>query len=123
MKSILIAEDHRDLAEMFRLALEPLDVHVRVALDGRSALSQAREHLPDLALLDIGLPEMDGFEVCRQLRALPGGRDIRIVALTTWATEADRLHGVAAGFDEHWAKPLGLELLQTLVRRHLAVAA
>jgi len=123
MKSILIAEDHRDLADMFRMALEPLDVHVRVALNGPAAIEEATRHLPDLALLDIGLPEIDGYEVCRRLRALPGGRNLRIVALTTWATEADRLRGVEAGFDEHWTKPVGLELLQQLVRRHLLLPA
>ena len=122
MKSILIAEDHKDLAEMFRLALETLDVHVDVALDGPAAVAIAKERLPDLALLDIGLPDVDGFEVCRRLRALPGGADVRIVALTTWSTEEDRRRGALAGFDEHWAKPIGLDLLLQLVRHQLLVA-
>ncbi len=119
MKSILVAEDHRDLADMFRLALETLDVHVDVAWDGASAVTLAQRNLPDLALLDIGLPDIDGFEVCRRLRALPGGADTRIVALTTWATMDDRRRGAAAGFDEHWAKPIGVDLLLQLVRQQL----
>jgi len=119
MKSILVAEDHQDLAEMVRLALQTLDVRVELAFDGRSAVAQAQRHLPDLALLDIGLPDIDGFEVCRQLRGLPGGGDIRIVALSTWTTEQDRQRGAAAGFDEHWAKPIGADLLLRLVGQQL----
>lgn len=119
MRKILIAEDNRDLAEMFRLALEPLDAQVRLAFDGGDAVEQARSQMPDLAVLDIGLPTIDGFEVCRQLRALPGGEKIRIVALTTWSTMQDRERGVAAGFDEHWTKPVGVDLLLDLTRRQL----
>jgi len=77
--------------------------------------------LPDLAVLDIGLPGLDGFEVCRRIRALPGGGRIRIVALTTWGTVEDRRLGVEAGFDEHWTKPLGLDLFRDLASRQLRV--
>jgi CheY-like chemotaxis protein len=119
MRSILIAEDNRDLAEMIQLALQPLDAEVHLAFDGGDAVAQARRRLPDLAVLDIGLPTIDGFEVCRQLRALPGGQRIRIVALTTWGTMEDRSRGAAAGFDEHWTKPIGIDLLLDLARRQL----
>jgi CheY-like chemotaxis protein len=123
MQTVLIAEDNRDLAETMQLALEPLDVEVCVAYDGPSAIEIARERMPQLAVLDIGLPGADGYRVCRALRALPGGAELRIVALTTWGTIQDRERGAAAGFDEHWAKPIGIELLLDLVRRHLHAAA
>jgi CheY-like chemotaxis protein len=122
MKSVLIAEDHRDLAELLRTALEPLDVEVRLAFDGAQALQLAGARLPDLAVLDIGLPDVDGYEVCRRLRRLPGGERVRIVALTTWGMVQDRLRGADAGFDEHWTKPLGLELFRDLARRQLLAA-
>lgn len=123
MKSVLIAEDNRDLAATLREALEPLDLEVRLAYDGQAAVQHARERLPHVAVLDIGLPGLDGYEVCRQLRALPGGDRIRIVALTTWGTVEDRRSSVDAGFDEHWTKPLGLELFVDLTRRQLLAAA
>lgn len=123
MKSVLIAEDHRDLAESLMMGLQPLDVEVRLAFDGGDAVRQASARLPDLAVLDIGLPVLDGFEVCRRIRALPGGAGVRVVALTTWGTVQDRLSGADAGFDEHWTKPLGLELFRELARRQLLAAA
>ncbi len=120
MRSVLIAEDHRDLAESLMMGLEPLDVEVRLAFDGGDAVRQAQARLPDVAVLDIGLPVLDGYEVCRRIRALPGGARVRVVALTTWGTVEDRLSGADAGFDEHWTKPLGLELFRDLTRRLLA---
>ena len=123
MKSVLIAEDHRDLAELLKEALDPLDVEVRLALDGAQALQLATARMPDLAVLDIGLPVVDGYEVCRRLRRLPGGEHVRIVALTTWGTVQDRRSGADAGFDEHWTKPMGLELFRDLTRRQLLAAA
>ena len=119
MKSVLIAEDNRDLAQVLQMGLAPLDLEVRVALTGPQALEEAQRRLPHVAVLDIGLPGLDGFEVCRRLRALPGGDRIRIVALTTWGTLHDRRKGVDAGFDEHWTKPLGLELFVDLTKRQL----
>jgi DNA-binding response OmpR family regulator len=123
MKSVLIAEDNRDLAETLVMGLEGLDVEVRLARDGGHAVQEARERLPDVAVLDIGLPVLDGFEVCRRIRALPGGDRVRVVALTTWGTVQDRFSGAQAGFDEHWTKPLGLELFCDLTRRQLLAAA
>lgn len=123
MQSVLIAEDNRDLADLMELALEPLDVELRVVYDGTAAMQEARSRMPDLAVLDIGLPGADGFQVCRALRAMPGGDDLRIVALTTWGTIQDRERGAAAGFDEHWTKPIGIDLLLDLVRRHLLAKA
>ena len=123
MQSVLIAEDNRDLAEILSLGLEALEVEVRLAFDGGNAVQQASARLPDVAVVDIGLPVLDGFEVCRRIRALPGGDRVRVVAFTTWGTVHDRQSGVDAGFDEHWTKPLGLELFCDLTRRQLMAAA
>lgn len=123
MQTVLIAEDNRALADLMARALEPLDVELRVVYSGTAAIEEARSRMPDVAVLDIGLPGADGFQVCRALRAMPGGTDLRIVALTTWATIQDRERGAAAGFDEHWTKPIGLDLLLDLVRRHLLAKA
>ena len=78
---------------------------------GREALARAESFQPDVIQLDIGLPEMDGYEVARRIRELPGGRAVRLVAVTGYGGPEDRLRTRAAGFDAHLLKPLELETL------------
>ena len=105
MRSVLIAEDHRDLAESLVLGLEPLDVEVRLAFDGADALRQAQARLPDVAVLDIGLPRLDGYAVARRMRQMPQTRDALLVALTGYGQQDDRIQAREAGFDHHMVKP------------------
>jgi CheY-like chemotaxis protein len=88
---------------------------VRVALDGPRALAAAAEFAPDVVLLDIGLPVMDGYELARRIRALPELHDMRLVALTGYGTDSDRARSLEAGFDEHLVKPLKLERLEAVL--------
>jgi PAS domain S-box-containing protein len=111
--SILVVEDNQDGRETLRMLLEQCGQRVRVARDGREAIEQARAHLPEVALVDIGLPDMDGYEVARAFRSLPGGTGIRLIALTGYSAQQDR--SAAAGFDAHLVKPVTPESLLGLL--------
>jgi CheY-like chemotaxis protein len=91
------------------------------AHDGPSALEAIEQHRPDVVLLDLGLPRINGYEVCRRVRAKPWGRDVTLVALTGWGQEEDRRKSHDAGFDGHLVKPVEYAALVTLI--DAAVAA
>ena len=88
-----------------------------VVHDGAAALAEARRLRPDVILLDIGMPGMDGYEVCRALRAMPETRDAMIIAQTGWGQESDRQGAFEAGFDHHITKPISLDALNALLVR------
>jgi CheY-like chemotaxis protein len=88
---------------------------VWIAYDGPSALVAAEAHGPDLVLLDLGMPGMDGYEVARRLRRLPGLGGVPLAALTGWGQEADRRRTQAAGFDRHLVKPVDPQTLRDLL--------
>ena len=114
-RRVLVVDDHRDSTETMALLLEALGHEARVANDGASALRAVDAYPPDLILLDLGLPDLDGFEVAQLLRLRPGGDAFRIVALTGWGQPEDRERSRAAGFDQHFVKPLSRDALETLV--------
>jgi signal transduction histidine kinase len=114
---VLVVDDNADTAESCALLLR-LDGHeVRVAPDGPVALQAARDFAPDAALLDLGLPGMDGYEVARRLRALPETGRALLVAMTGWDQEEDRHRSWEAGFDYHLTKPAPPEEIQRLLKR------
>jgi CheY-like chemotaxis protein len=115
-KRILIVDDNVDAAEMLGLALESLGCSIRVAHDGPAALLAASSFCADIALLDIGLPVMDGYELARRLRELPGFAKTRLIAVTGYGQRDDRRRSTAAGFDGHLVKPVRMEAIETLVR-------
>jgi len=84
---------------------------VQSAADGEAALAVAVTFRPDLVLLDLGLPKLDGYEVARRIRAAPWGKSVVLVALTGWGQEADRRRTRETGFDSHLVKPLDLDAL------------
>ncbi|HWI24438.1 MAG TPA: response regulator, partial [Lysobacter sp.] len=112
---VLVVDDNRDAATSMGLLLDVMGLDNRVAFDGASALDVAGAFLPDVALLDIGMPGMDGYALARELRADPRHRDLLIVALTGWGGEADRQRTRDAGFDEHLSKPVDVHALRTLL--------
>src|SRR5690606_7912473 len=89
----------------------------RIANDGAGALSQAAAFAPDLILLDLGLPDIHGLDVCRAMRAEPWGQGVMVVALSGWSQQRDRLQTAEAGFDAHLTKPAELAEVTSLLTR------
>jgi len=113
--SILVVDDNVDSAESLGLLLEAFGANVRVAHDGRSAIDIFGATRPAVVLLDIGMPDLDGYEVARTLRALYPHERSTFVALTGWGQEDDRRRAREAGFDHHLVKPAQVEALQSLL--------
>ena len=111
---ILVVDDNADGAATLAELLRMMGCDVNVANDGTSAVLAVKEYRPDVVLLDIGLPDINGYEVARQVRALPGVRQPRLIALTGWGQEQDKRMAAQAGFDEHWTKPVDPSRLQQL---------
>ena len=111
---ILVVDDNVDGAATLAELLRMMGCDVSVANDGTSAVLAVKEYRPDVVLLDIGLPDINGYEVARQVRALPGVRQPRLIALTGWGQEQDKRMAAQAGFDEHWTKPVDPSRLQQL---------
>jgi CheY-like chemotaxis protein len=113
---VLIVEDNLDAAEMLQLAVSQLGHATRVAHDGATAISIATQFAPDLILLDIGLPVMNGYAVVRALRELPQFATVHIAAVTGWGQEEDRRKARDAGFDSHFTKPLSPAVVEDLLK-------
>lgn len=112
---ILVADDNVDAAESLMLLLEHSGNEVRLAHDGEEALTAAEAFRPEVALLDIGMPKLDGFEVARKLRAAPWGTRLQLVALTGWGQPDDVRRSAEAGFDDHLVKPVNIERLEKIL--------
>jgi DNA-binding response OmpR family regulator len=123
---VLIVEDDRSLAEVLEYNLEKAGYEVFKAHDGRDGLNQAQLRLPDIIVLDVMLPVVDGLEVCRQLRASQENRSAQIIMLTAKAEETDQLVGFSVGADDYVVKPFSvrvlLERIKALRRRRTDVA-
>jgi two-component system CheB/CheR fusion protein len=114
-KRILIIEDNLAVAQTLRLLLKSDRHEVALCHSGTAALDAARSFLPDVVLLDIGLPGKDGFQVARELRADERLRRSRIIGLSGYAQDADREKGLAAGFDQHLVKPIDFQQLRSVI--------
>jgi len=112
-KKILIVEDEPNIAEVVTLYLERADFSVRVAKDGESALKILEQHIPDLIIMDLMLPELSGIEVCRIVRAESG---VPIVMLTAKDSEVDKVVGLELGADDYVTKPFSLRELSARIR-------
>src|SRR5215470_8946939 len=112
---VLVVDDNVDAAVSLGMLLKLAGQDVRVAYDGPTALRQAVDFGPELILLDIGMPVMDGYEVCRQLRRQSGLEKTTVVALTGWGQDEDRRRSHEAGFDHHMVKPVEPSALQRLL--------
>jgi two-component system CheB/CheR fusion protein len=110
---VLVVDDNDDAAELLALALTSVGYVVRTASDARSALAVADEFNPEVALLDIGLPDMDGYELGRRLRDAHFG--LHLLALTGYGRPSDKLRSTEAGFRAHLIKPVPLVELQRIL--------
>jgi two-component system phosphate regulon response regulator PhoB len=120
-KKVLVIEDDRSLADVLAYNLKRAGYEVLLARDGQDGLRQAQLKLPDLVILDLMLPVIEGLEVCRRLRSDPATRDILIVMLTAKSEESDQVVGLSMGADDYVTKPFSvkvlLERLKALDRR------
>jgi CheY-like chemotaxis protein len=114
---VLVVDDNADAVDMLGQALQLSGCEVAVAHTGQAACELARTFRPAVALLDIGLPDMTGYELARRLRALPEGAALLLIATTGWGQPKDREHALEAGFDHHLTKPIDLDLLAGLLRQ------
>jgi CheY-like chemotaxis protein/anti-sigma regulatory factor (Ser/Thr protein kinase) len=114
---ILVVDDNADAADTLSLFLESMGHKVRVAFDGAAALKMAADDPPRVLLLDIGLPDMDGYALARRLRALPQNARAVFIALTGYGQPEDRERARAAGFDHHLTKPVDAAELARLLAR------
>jgi CheY-like chemotaxis protein len=105
-RRVLVVDDNADNTAALAMLLRQLGHEVEVAGDGEAALARASSFRPDIILLDIGIPKLNGYDVCRQLRQHDWGRRIRVIAQTGYGEEQDRLRSVEAGFDGHLVKPI-----------------
>jgi PAS domain S-box-containing protein len=105
-RRILIADDNADAAETLAMLLEIEGHQVRVVHDGRAAVSAFADFHPEVALLDIGMPELSGYEVARRVRESHPGRAVTLIALTGWGQDRDKEQALAAGFNHHFTKPV-----------------
>jgi PAS domain S-box-containing protein len=112
---ILVVDDNRDAADSCAMLLELSGHHVQTAYNGHQALEFAESFAPQAVLLDIGLPDVSGYELARKIRAAAWGHDLTLVAVTGWGQEEDRKRALEAGFDRHLVKPIAPEALDALL--------
>jgi CheY-like chemotaxis protein len=114
-RRILVVDDNRDSASTLAILLRLMGNVTHTANDGLEAVEAVTEFRPDVVLLDIGLPKLDGYEACRRIRQQPGGTDMVMVAVTGWGQDEDRLRSSEAGFDHHLVKPVDQQTLAGLL--------
>jgi CheY-like chemotaxis protein len=117
---ILVVDDNRDSVETLQLLLQLFGNDVSAAYDGEEALSMAIELKPDVVLLDIGLPKLNGYDVARQIRLEPWGSTATLVAITGWGQAEDKDLSREAGFDHHLVKPVDPDILMELIQKRKA---
>lgn len=114
---ILVVDDDEDLAHLLAKVLVTRNYEVRTARDSLSAIRTATEFSPDVALMDIGLPMMDGYELARELRKILPAGSCRLIALTGYSEEGEKEKARAAGFEAHLLKPVNLATLRKAIEK------
>ncbi len=114
-RRLLIVDDLRDSADTLAMLMRIHGHEAETAYDGEAAVAAAERFRPDVVLLDLGMPGLDGYGACRRIRSQPWGRGILLVALTGWGQEADRRRTEEAGFDHHLVKPVDPAALKELL--------
>jgi DNA-binding response OmpR family regulator len=120
---ILIAEDSATAVELIKRTLSPLGHQIVIANDGENAERLILDEKPDLIILDIIMPRMNGFQLCRSLRSNPGFKDLPIIMITSMDRESDRYWGLKQGASEYLVKPVDPNLLLERVKAYLPTAA
>lgn len=114
-RQVLVVDDNRDGADMLQRLFEADGFTVQTAYDGQQAVDAVKRARPDIVVMDIGMPGMDGYEAVRQIRLQPNGKDILIIALTGWGQDSAKRLATEAGFDHHLVKPVNFDLLRNFL--------
>lgn len=112
---ILVVDDNPDSGDTTAMVLESFGAQVRIARNGAEALAMLVDFAPHVMLVDIGMPDIDGYEVARRVRAGPAGQDIALIAMTGWGQDEDRRRSQEAGFDHHLVKPVDFSVLERML--------
>ena len=116
---ILVVDDGHDAADSLCMVLRMFGAECDVVYDGEGALAAIEAKRPKIDLLDLSMPGMDGYEVAQRVRINPEYDTVRLIALTGWGTDEERMRSEAAGFSEHWVKPVSATTLRQLVSTEL----
>lgn len=111
---VLIVDDNHDIADLCSMILEKSGHEVRTAYSGKEALDMAAEFTPNIMMLDIGMPDINGYDVAREIRACEWGKKVLLLAISGWSQEEDKRRAIEAGFDHHITKPFDLSVLDEL---------
>jgi PAS domain S-box-containing protein len=114
-RRVLIADDNQDAAQSLEMLLQMEGHEVTIVHDGKEALAAFNRLQPEVVLLDIGMPELNGYDVARQIRQSPGGKNVMLIAVTGWGQNSDKAQARMAGFDHHFTKPINTERLGELL--------
>lgn len=112
---VLVVDDNIDAADTLGMLLRLAGQDVVVVHGGVAAIEQALAHVPEIVVLDIGMPDLDGYEVCRRLRQEPLTQNAVLIAVTGWGQDADRMRSRDAGFDHHLVKPVEWSTIEKLL--------
>jgi DNA-binding response OmpR family regulator len=115
---VLVVEDDAEINHLVGAYVEISGCKYRSALDGKSALRECRSHPPDMLILDVMLPDTDGFEICRQVRAEQNGKRVAVIMLTALADAESRKKGIACGADEYLTKPFNPDTLMAALEKY-----
>jgi DNA-binding response OmpR family regulator len=118
-KKILIVDDEENIVISLEFLIEQAGYELRVAKNGEEALTQVSSFAPDLILLDVMMPKINGFEVCRRVREMPGGQSFKIIMLTAKGREVEITKGLAMGADTYITKPFSTKELMAQIRQML----
>jgi CheY-like chemotaxis protein len=117
-RRILVIDDNKDAAQILGMVLEMSGHEVHLGYDGEQAVAMARDLLPEIALVDIGLPKLNGYGVAQNIRAEPWGEKMVLIALTGWGQEEDKRRAIAAGFNFHLTKPVDPDQVDALIAQN-----
>jgi DNA-binding response OmpR family regulator len=112
---VLVIDDDRDVADSLAMLLDVLGCDVRTAYCGAVGVSLVSEFRPRIVFLDLGMPEMNGYETARRIRSAPAGQQAQLIALSGWAQDVDKMRTREAGFDRHLVKPADIDVLEQIL--------
>ncbi len=120
---VLVVDDNRDAADSLQALFEMENCNVATAYDGFEAVQAVELAMPDMIVMDLGMPCMDGYEAARRIRGKPGSKDVLMIALTGWGQSDARQRTIDAGFDHHLIKPVNFDEIKRLANGQLGAAA